>query len=346
MSDSTQAPLLSVRDLTVAFRGRGGETRPVRGISFDVHRGQRLGLVGESGSGKSLTAFSIMRLLKEPGRIAGGEVVLDGQNLLQLAPREMATVRGGRIAMIYQDPLSALNPVQTIGHQLDEAIRQHLALDKEAARRRSIELLGEVGVPHPAQRADSYPHQFSGGMLQRVVIAMALCCDPELLIADEATTALDVTTQARIVELLLDLVERRDTAVIFITHDLGVAAALCEDIQVMYAGRIVERASAPLFYARSVHPYSEALLGAMCRLDAVPGERLPAIAGSPPVAGVFPAGCAFHPRCPYAAEICTREAPPVLLTGEREGFAECHFARERLDGEPLARAGELGRGES
>jgi oligopeptide/dipeptide ABC transporter ATP-binding protein len=330
---SQRPPLLSVRNLSVEFRMRGGVTRPVRDISFDVHRGQRLGLVGESGSGKSLTALAILRLIKPPGRIARGEILLDGRDLLTLNAHEMAAVRGGQIAMIYQNPLSALNPVQTIGHQLVEAIRQHRDVDKQAARNRAVELLDEVGVPDPSRRADSYPHQFSGGMLQRVVIAMALSCDPQLVIADEPTTALDVTTQARIVELLLRLVEERGAAVVFITHDLSVAAALCKDVQVMYAGRVVERASAPRFYAHPVHPYSEALLGAMCRLDAVPGERLVTIHGSPPLAGVFPAGCAFHPRCAYARAICREQAPPVVSTGEQEGWAECHFAQERLAGQ-------------
>lgn len=328
-----QHPLLSVRSLSVAFGRGGGETRPVRDVSFDVRPGQRLGLVGESGSGKSLTALAIMGLIKPPGRIANGSILLDGQDLLSLDARAMNAVRGTRIAMIYQNPLSALNPVQTIGHQLVEAIRRDRSVDTSRARARAIELLGEVGVPEPSRRVDSYPHQFSGGMLQRVVIAMALSCNPQLVIADEATTALDVTTQARIVELLLTLVEERGAAVIFITHDLGVAAALCEDVQVMYAGRVVERASAEQFYARPVHPYSEALLGAICRLDAIPGAPLIAIPGSPPLAGHFPSGCAFHPRCPYAQEVCEQEPPPDIGTGAGGAFAECHFTRERLAGE-------------
>lgn len=323
-------PLLSVRGLTVQFAARPHPITPVREVSFDINAGQRLGLVGESGSGKSLTALALMRLIKAPGRIAGGEVRLAGRDLLQLKEREMAAVRGRQIAMVYQNPLSALNPVRTIGQQLVEAIRLHHDVDKRAGRERAIDLLDQVGVPSPAERIDSYPHQFSGGMLQRVVIAMALCCDPELVIADEATTALDVTTQARIIELLLRLVEERGAAILFITHDLGVAAALCQDVQVMYAGRIVERATAARFFSHPVHPYSEALLDALCRLDVEPGATLPTIPGSPPVTGQLPPGCAFHPRCAYAREICREHAPPLLGTGEADGFAECHFVADRL----------------
>lgn len=282
-SSGEQAPLLSVRGLSVQFSSRQHSVTPVRDVSFDVHHNQRLGLVGESGSGKSLTALALMRLIKPPGRIAAGQILLDGRNLLELKEREMAAVRGRRIAMVYQNPLSALNPVRTVGQQLVEAIRIHGTADARAGRARAIDLLAQVGVPSPAERIDSYPHQFSGGMLQRVVIAMALSCDPDLMIADEATTALDVTTQARIVDLLLRLVEERGAAILFITHDLGVAAAICDDVQVMYAGRIVERSSAAHFYSRSVHPYSEALLDAMCRLDTAPGEALAAIPGNAPV---------------------------------------------------------------
>ena len=333
-------PLLSVRGLSVAFRDRRGETLPLREVSFDLRAGQRLALVGESGSGKSLTAFAIMRLIRPPGRIASGEILLEGRDLLGLSARQMAAVRGGEIAMIYQNPLSAMNPVQTIAHQLVEAIRRHSAVSKDAARRRAIDLLGEAGVPDAASRIGSYPHQFSGGMLQRVVIAMALAADPKLLIADEATTALDVTTQARIVDLLARIVDDRGAAIMFITHDLGVAAALCDDVQVMYAGRIVERAEARRFYEHPIHPYSEALLEAVCRLDAEPDRRLTAIPGNPPLAGAFPSGCAFHPRCPHAVPICAEQAPPRVPTGGPGWFAECHLGRERLGGLTLADAKE------
>lgn len=322
------APLLEVRDLSIAFPAAGGEVRPVRGVSLDVQRGRRVAVVGESGSGKSLTALAVMGLIRPPGRLASGTISLNGRDLRSLSPREAVAVRGGEMAMVYQNPLTALNPLWTVGRQIVEAIRTHLDLDRRAARERAIELLAEVGIHDPARRFGSYPHEFSGGMLQRVVIAMALSTDPDLLIADEATTALDVTTQARIVELLLRLVSERGVAIMFITHDLGVAATLCEDICVMYAGRIVEHAPAEAFYAHPVHPYSEALLGATCGIDAPTGEPLLAVRGQPPLPDAFPAGCAFHPRCPYAVDKCAVTAPSGIVRDGRH--AECHLAGERF----------------
>lgn len=317
------APLLQVEELRVAF----GDVEAVRGVSFTLERGQRLGLVGESGSGKSLTALALMRLLRAPGRIAGGRVVLDGTDLTALPERAMRAVRGGRIAMVYQDPMTALNPVQRVGRQLVEAIRLHRDASRRAARARAVELLAEVGVPEPERRMDAYPHELSGGMRQRVVIAMALAAEPDVLLCDEPTTALDVTTQARIMDLLSGIVEQHGTAVVLITHDLGVAAGFCDSVQVMYAGRIVERSPVQPLYDHPLHPYAEALLGSACDLALDLERPIPAIGGQPPQAGSAPSGCAFHPRCPYALEVC-RTTDPVLT--DHDGvLAACHRAEER-----------------
>jgi oligopeptide/dipeptide ABC transporter ATP-binding protein len=320
--------VLEVRDLTVEFPLAKGSIVPVRGVSFDVRRRERVGLVGESGSGKSLTALSLMRLLPSPGRIGSGQILLGGTDLARLPEREMTRLRGGRIALVYQDPMSSLNPVQSVGRQIVEAIRKHEDVSKAGARTRAIELLGDVGISSPERRFDSYPHQLSGGMRQRVMIAMAISASPDLLIADEPTTALDVTTQARIVDLIGRLVEDRNMGVILITHDLGLAASFCDTINVMYAGRIVERSPAGALFEHPVHPYSEALLGAICRLDYDVEQPIAAVGGQPPLPQQLPAGCTFHPRCPYAADRCSDEVPePHALPDGRE--AECHFAVER-----------------
>jgi peptide/nickel transport system ATP-binding protein len=332
MSD---APLLEVHDLAVEFPRRHDEPiRPVRGISLALRRGERLGLVGESGSGKSLTALALMRLIRPPGVIRGS-IRLDGEDLVPLSPRAMARVRADRLSMIYQDPMSSLNPVFTVGRQIAEAVRIAGQGDKAQARRRAIDLLGEVGVPEPARRVDAYPHEFSGGMRQRVMIAMALASDPDLLIADEPTTALDVTTQARVIDLMSRIVADRGLAVILITHDLSIAARFCDRVNVMYAGRIVEDAPVDELYERPLHPYSEALLRSVCLLDMDVTQPMTAIDGQPPLPQRLPDGCAFHPRCPYAQEVCREAAPPHELVDGRE--AECHFARERA-GTPLQRA--------
>jgi oligopeptide/dipeptide ABC transporter ATP-binding protein len=323
-------PLLDVRDLVVEFPLHGGTITPVRGVSFTLARRQRLGIVGESGSGKSLTALAIMRLLSPPGRIAGGEVLLRDRDLTTLSEREMAHVRGGAISLVYQDPMSSLNPVQTIGRQIVEAIRAHEDVSGKVARARTIDLLGEVGLPSPQTRFDSYPHQFSGGMRQRVMIAMAISTGPDVLIADEATTALDVTTQSRIIDLLARLVDEHDMGVILITHDLGLAASFCDDVHVMYAGRIVERAAVEPLFARPLHPYTEALLGSICHLDYDVTRPIAAIPGHPPLPQAVPEGCSFHPRCPYAFGRCTVEVPaPILAAAGR--IAECHLAGERVE---------------
>jgi peptide/nickel transport system ATP-binding protein len=322
------APLLSVDRLSVGFpRKHGDAVVPVRGVSFSLERGRRIGIVGESGSGKSLTALALMRLLQAPVTL-GGRVLLDGTDLLQLSDREMARVRARRMSLIYQDPMSALNPVFTVGKQIVEAVRLAHHVSAKEARNRAIALLGDVGVPEPARRIDSYPHQFSGGMRQRVMIAMALASDPDLLIADEPTTALDVTTQARVMDLLSHIVSERHLSVILITHDLGVAAGFCDEIDVMYAGRIVESSPIDDLYAQPVHPYTEALLGAVCRLDEDTTLPMPTIGGQPPLPDALPSGCTFHPRCPYSTQRCVDESP-VPVDVNRGRFAECHFAGER-----------------
>jgi oligopeptide/dipeptide ABC transporter ATP-binding protein len=323
------APVLSVRNLSVQFPTKGGGAiTPVRGVDLDLRRGGRLGLVGESGSGKSLTALALMRLIRPPGRISG-RLLMDGRNLLDLPERQMVRYRGSRIAMVYQNPMSALNPVFTIGRQIAEAVRLARPTSRRQAHARAVELLDEVGVPAAARRVDSYPHEFSGGMRQRVVIAMALAGEPDVVIADEPTTALDVTTQARVIELLGSLADRHGLSVMLITHDLGVAATFCDDINVMYAGRIVERADVRGFFRHQVHPYAQALLSSVCGLDADVDQPIPAIAGQPPLPGNLPPGCSFAPRCGVATERCPVETPvPVDLGGGRE--AECLYAHERV----------------
>jgi peptide/nickel transport system ATP-binding protein len=325
---AADGPVLEVRDLAVEFPSHRNAVTPVRGVSFALARRQRLGIVGESGSGKTLTALALMRLLPSPGRVAGGEVLLDGRDLTRVSEREMAAVRGGRIALVYQDPMSSLNPVHSVGRQIVEAIRAHEAVSRRVAHARAVELLGDVGLPSPARRFESYPHQFSGGMRQRVMIAMAISAGPDVLIADEPTTALDVTTQARIIDVLSRLVDERDMAVMLITHDLGLAASFCDDVHVMYAGRIVEQSPAEPLFARPVHPYTEALLNAICRLDSDVGRPIAAIPGQPPLPQQLPEGCPFHPRCPHAIARCSREVPDLHILADGR-TAECHLAEAR-----------------
>ena len=337
-STGASAPVLDVRNLTVSFATRAGIVSPVRDISFEVAPGQRVGLVGESGSGKSLTALALMRLIHPPGRVTG-QVFLGGRDVLRLEERDLAKVRGGQVAMVYQDPMSALNPVQTIGDQIVEAIRIHADLSAREARDRAAALLSDVGLQDPLRRMKSYPHEFSGGMRQRVMIAMAMSANPVLLIADEPTTALDVTTQALVLETLSRLVAERGAAVILITHDLGVAAGFCDDIQVMYAGRIVERAAASRLFRNPIHPYAEALLRSICDLDADIGTDLPVIPGQPPLPSALPSGCAFHPRCLYAIDVCRTVAPTQRSVAVGGAMAECHRTEERVAGTAVPSAG-------
>lgn len=310
-------PVLEVRDLEVSI----GETPIVRGVSFSVGKGERMGLVGESGSGKTLTVLAVMGLLRAPLRVTGGEALLGGVDLLGLNRRGLDRIRGGRIGMIYQDPMASLNPLHRVGDQVAEAILLHTGLDRAGARARTIELFEEVGIRDAATRVDSYPHELSGGMRQRVMIAMALGADPEVLLCDEPTTALDVTTQRRIVELLLAISEQRGLALVMITHDLGVAAGFCEAVAVMYGGRIVERAPVDRLYARPRHPYAEALLGAACDLTLDLEAPIPAIPGRPPIPGELPPGCSFNPRCPYAQDRCLEADPPFADS------VACYFPR-------------------
>ena len=316
--------VLEVRDLEVEIAlSRREPFRPVRGVSFDVRQGRRLGIVGESGSGKSLTALSLMRLLPPRARIAAGHVLLRGRDLASVSEREMARIRGGRISTVYQDPMSSLNPLMTVGAQIAEAIGAHERVGRREARERAIDVLGDVGLPQPERRLDDYPHQFSGGMRQRVMIAMAICTSPDVLIADEPTTALDVTTQSRIMDMLGRIVEDRRMGVILITHDLGLASSFCDDIHVMYAGRIVESGSAPSVLRTPAHPYSEALLDSICGLDRDVAEPIAAISGQPPLPYRLPSGCPFHPRCAYARERCVQEVPEPAPV--RAQTVECHF---------------------
>jgi len=305
-------PLLEVKDLKTRFFTQDGVVHAVNGISYTLDEGETLGIVGESGCGKSVSVLSVMRLIPEPpGRIVGGEVLLEGQDLLKMSPNEIRRVRGNRIAMIFQDPMTSLNPVLTIGRQVSEALELHMGMDKVQARRRTIELLEMVGIPQAADRFDDYPHQFSGGMRQRVMIAMALSCNPQILIADEPTTALDVTIQAQFIELVKRLRDEIGMAVIWITHNLGIIAGLAEKVIVMYAGYIVERAGVKEVYGDPRHPYTIGLLESLPRLDEVRKERLISIEGLPPDLIDLQPGCPFYPRCSYRIDRCQEEMPPL-----------------------------------
>ena len=303
--------LLEVRNLQVDFRTRNGIAHVLDGIEFSLSKGEILGIVGESGCGKSMTALAIMGLVPTPpGRIAGGEIVYRGENLLKASKERMRRIRGNRISMIFQEPMTALNPVFTVGDQIAESIVLHQGLSRRAALDRAVELLREVHIPAPERRIGEFPHQLSGGMRQRVMIAMALSCQPKLLIADEPTTALDVTTEAQILELMRELQDELGMAILFITHDLGVIAETADQVAVMYAGQIVEYAETQVLFTRPRHPYTRGLLRSIPRLDAEQ-ERLDIIPGVVPDARVFPQGCRFAPRCPLADAHCRAEAPPL-----------------------------------
>ena len=306
------ATLLDVRNLHTTFFTTAGRVRAVDGVSWDVQEGETVALVGESGCGKSVSALSIMRLVEEPaGRIESGEVIFKGRNLLSLGEEQMRGVRGREIAMIFQEPMTSLNPVLTIGRQLTEGLEIHLKMSESDARARALELLSMVGIPDPGRRLGQYPHHFSGGMRQRMMIAMALACNPSLILADEPTTALDVTIQAQILELMRDLARRLGVAMLIITHNLGVVARYADRVNVMYAGRIIERASAAELYATPRHPYTLGLLRSVPRLDEPRRARLAPIEGQPPDVTRLPPGCAFAPRCAYRVERCAEAAPPL-----------------------------------
>jgi len=306
-----RAPLLEVRGLRTHFAVEGGEFRAVDGVSFALRSGRTLGIVGESGCGKSVTSLSIMGLVPQPpGRIAGGEILFEGRDLLKLEGDAIRDLRGNEIAMIFQEPMTSLNPAFTIGDQIEEAVIRHRGLDRKAARARALEMLRRVRIPAPEQRLDDYPHKLSGGMRQRAMIAMALACDPKLLIADEPTTALDVTIQAQILDLLRALRDETGAAIILITHDLGVIAELAQDVLVMYAGAVVERAPVETLFAEPQHPYTVGLLGSIPKLHERQ-DRLATIEGMVPNPLEMPQGCRFHPRCPFAVEICREREPPL-----------------------------------
>jgi len=307
------ANLLEVRDLVTHFFTQDGVVKAVDGISYNIEEGEVLGVVGESGCGKSVHALSLMRLVADPpGKIVGGEIVFEGQDVLKLDDAEMRHIRGNRMAMVFQEPMTSLNPVLTIGRQLTETLELHQDMDRDAANARAEELLRTVGIPDAGRRLRDYPHQFSGGMRQRVMIAMALSCNPKLIIADEPTTALDVTIQAQILELMQDLAKSFGTAMIIITHNLGVVARYANRVVVMYAGKIVESGTSEEIYHDPKHPYTLALLNSVPRLDASERVRLDAIEGLPPDLIDLPAGCSFAARCAFAYEKCTQETPELI----------------------------------
>ncbi len=318
MTDS----VLSVRNLKVEFASRRGTLRAIDGVSFDIAKGEVLGVVGESGAGKSVTGLSVIGLIDPPGRISGGEILLSGLRIDNLPPEEMRRVRGKRIGMIFQDPLTSLNPLYRIGDQIVETIRTHLDMSEQAARRRDIDLLAEVGIPAPEKRIDGYPHEFSGGMRQRVVIALAICAEPELIIADEPTTALDVSVQAQIISLIKRLGRDHGTAVMLVTHDMGVIAETSDRVAVMYAGRVAEIGPVQEVVKNPLHPYAKGLMGAIPTL-AGEDKRLVQIPGAMPRLSAIPPGCSFNPRCAFAFDRCRVERPEPLAQGAQS--VACHL---------------------
>ena len=324
--EPSNEPLLVVRDLSVHFDTTDGVVKAVDGVSFEVARGQTLGVVGESGSGKSVTFMTVMGLINRKAARIDGQVLFKGKDILQMAPDQIRTIRGTGMSMIFQDPISSLHPMYKVGAQIVEAIRAHQQVDKKWAWGRAVEMLARVGIPNPDERAKQYPHEFSGGMLQRAMIAMSLSLNPELLIADEPTTALDVTVQAQILELLGQLRSEFGMSVVMITHDLGVIAEHADTVQVMYAGKLVESGSRDDLYYGSHHPYTWGLLQSISRLDEEK-ERLQPIMGAPPSLIFVPKGCSFHPRCPYRFDVCDKETP-VLIEEELGHMSACHLSLE------------------
>jgi peptide/nickel transport system ATP-binding protein len=318
----SSAPVLSVRDLQVEFATRRERLRAIDGVSFDIARGEVLGVVGESGAGKSVTGLAVIGLIDPPGRIAGGEIHLSGLRIDNLPAEEMRRVRGKRIGMIFQDPLTSLNPLYRIGDQIIETIRTHTNLTEHAARKRAIDLLAEVGIPAPDRRVDGYPHEFSGGMRQRVVIALAICAEPELIIADEPTTALDVSVQAQIIALIKRLARDHGTAVMLVTHDMGVIAETCDRVAVMYSGRVAEIGPVQDVIQNPLHPYARGLMGAIPTL-AGEDRRLIQIPGAMPRLSAIPPGCAFNPRCGLAFDRCRVERPEPIRQGTQA--VACHL---------------------
>jgi len=334
-------PLLEVKDLKVHFETEDGLVKAVDGVSFTVGPGETLGVVGESGSGKSVTFLTLMGLIRSKNVRLEGQAIFQGQDLLKLPQDELRHIRGSKISMIFQDPMTSLHPFYKVGDQISEAIRTHQHISKKEAFAQSVEMLKRVGIPRPEQRAKAYPHEFSGGMRQRAMIAMALSLNPDLLIADEPTTALDVTVQAQILELIDRLQSEFDAAVIIITHDLGVVAEHCDDIMVMYAGKIAEYGEANDIYYNAHHPYTWGLLQSITRIDQDKEERLRPIKGLPPSLIFVPPGCPFNPRCPYVMDICKTEVPP-LLPADGHHASACHLTlaeKERIFREEVAATG-------
>ena len=323
-ADQKADALLKVTGLSTHFFTPDGVIQAVDDVSFELGYGETLGLVGESGCGKSVTALSIARLVPDPpGQIVAGEIIFDGIDVLKLSQEDVRKLRGSEIGFIFQDPLTSLNPTLTIGYQIAEAIREHMGLSQKAARERVVDLLSKVGIPRAADRLNDYPFQFSGGMRQRVMIAIALSCDPKLILADEPTTALDVTIQAQILELIAKLADEFHTAVLMITHDLGIAAGMCDRVNVMYAGRIVETATIDELFDNPRMPYAWGLLDSLPRIDDVKGERLRTIEGLPPLLIKPPDACRFHPRCIYEREICREDEPELTQRGSESHYARC-----------------------
>jgi len=323
-------PLLEVRDLKTQFTTPEGVVKAVDGVSFELHAGETLGIVGESGCGKSVTALSIMRLVPRPGRIVGGQVLFEGRDLTKLSDAQMQEVRGESIAMIFQDPMTSLNPVFRVGWQVSEPLLLHRSEPQAKALGEAIAMLGRVGIPSPEARAKDYPHHFSGGMRQRAMIAMGMTTTPPVLIADEPTTALDVTLQAQILDLLRNANREFGTATILITHNLGVVAGMCERVMVMYAGRIVESGQTVDVFAHPKHPYTWSLLRSIPRLDAERHEPLKPIEGMPPDLSALPSGCAFHPRCPFKIERCSRDVPSLNRVGDNQ-LAACWVTQSGVE---------------
>ncbi len=338
MSDQTTCgvpageEMLRVKDLETQFRVDEGVVRAVNGVSYSLREREIIGIVGESGCGKSVSQLSIMQLLQRPGKIVGGEVWFEGQNLLEYGPKsaEMRAIRGGKISMIFQEPMTSLNPVLTIGRQLTESLELHLGMNKKEARARATQLLDLVGIPSPASRLDDYPHQFSGGMRQRVMIAIGVACQPKMVIADEPTTALDCTTQAQLLELMLSTIDACKGSLVLVTHNLGVVARYSQRIYIMYAGKIVEQGLCRDIFYRPRHPYTVGLLKSVPRLDEVRGHRLVPIVGTPPNLIDLPPTCAFYPRCSERTERCLTEPWPDLTAADGEGhLVRCYNPAER-----------------
>lgn len=323
MIDDKSLPLLDIRDLSVRFNTDSGVVEAVNHLNLFLHKGKALGLVGETGAGKTTTALAVLRLIQTPpGEVTNGEIIFEGQDIMKMTEAEMRHVRGDRIAMIFQDPMSSLNPIMTVEEQIMEMISLHSGLSKEDAHKRALEMLQLVGIR--TERAKDYPHQFSGGMRQRVGIAIALACKPSLLIADEATTALDVTIQAQVLELIKELQSVVKTSLILITHDLGIVSEICDDVAIMYAGRLVEYSNIRQLYSKPMHPYTQGLFNAVPKLDSDISKKLAVIPGLPPDPTDLPKGCCFSPRCPYAQDICHKKACG-MKEYEPNHFVDCYF---------------------